>query len=61
MNKRRLCLPSVEIIKDDKVITDEEIDEWEWKSYHEIDVEQNMGNERFIHENNQINDNAQNN
>ena len=46
MIKRRLCLPSVEIIKDDEEITNEEIDEWEWKSYHEIDVKQNMGNGR---------------
>ena len=37
------------------------IDEREWKSYHKINVEQNMGNGRYIHENNQINDNAQNN
>ena len=40
MDKRRLCLPSVEIIKDNEIITDEEIDEWEWKSYHKIDVKQ---------------------
>ena len=47
-------------MKDNEIIIDEEIDEWEWKwkSYHKIDVEQNMGNGRFIHENNQINDNA---
>ena len=44
-----------------KEIKNIEIDEWEWKSYHEINVEQNMGNGRYIHENNQINDNAQNN
>ena len=46
MDKRRLCLPSVEIIKDDEIITNKEIDEWEWKSYHKIDVKQNMGNGR---------------
>ena len=58
MNKRRLFLPSVEIIKGDEIITGEEIEECEWKNYHKIDVEQNMGNGRFIPENNQINDNA---
>ena len=44
MLRRRLSLPSVKIIKDDEVITDEEINEWKWKSYHKIDVKQNMGN-----------------
>ena len=44
-----------------KEIKNIEIDEWEWKSYHEINVEQNMENGRYIHENNQINDNAKNN
>ena len=44
-----------------KEIKNIEIDEWEWKSYHEINVEQNMENGRYIHENNQINVNAKNN
>ena len=26
-----------------------EINNWKWKSYHEIDVKQNMGNGRYIH------------
>ena len=43
MIKRRLCPPSIEIIENDEVITDKEIDKWEWESYHEIDVKQNMG------------------
>ena len=42
-------------------IIDIKIYEWEWKSYHKINVKQNMGNERYIHENNQINYNAENN
>ena len=42
-------------------IIDIKIDEWEWKSCHKINVKQNMGNERYIHENNQINYNAENN
>ena len=46
MDKRRLCLPFVEIIKDDEIITNKEIDEWEWKSYHKIDVKQNIVNGR---------------
>ena len=28
--------------EDDKKVTDKEIDEWKWKSYHKIDVKQNM-------------------
>ena len=53
MDKRRLSLPwiyipeiNIGIEEDNEKITDEEIDEWEWKSYHKIDVKQNMGNER---------------
>ena len=42
----------------DKVITDEEINNWKWKSYHEIDVKQNMGNGRYIHKIIQNNYNA---
>ena len=45
IDKRRPCLPSIEIIKDE-IITNEEIDEWKWKSYHKIDVKQNMGDGR---------------
>ena len=32
--------------EDDKIVTDKEIDEWKWKSYHKIDVKQNMGDGR---------------
>ena len=46
MLRKRLSLPSIEIIKDDEIITDKEIDEWKWKSDHKIDVESNMGNGR---------------
>ena len=28
--------------EDDKKVTDKEIYEWKWKSYHKIDVKQNM-------------------
>ena len=46
MLRKRLSLPSIEIIKDDEIIIDKEIDEWKWKSDHKIDVELNMGNGR---------------
>ena len=49
MVRRRLSLPFTDVKEDDKVITDEEINNWKWKSYHEIDVKQNMGNGRYIH------------
>ena len=49
MVRRRLSLPFTDVKEDDKVVTDEEINNWKWKSYHEIDVKQNMGNERYIH------------
>ena len=49
MVRRRLSLPFTEVIEDDEVIADEEINNWKWKSYHEIDVKQNMGNGRCIH------------
>ena len=32
--------------EDDKIVIDKEIDEWKWKSYHKIDVKQNMGDGR---------------
>ena len=35
-------LPTVEIEKDDEIITNEEINEWKWKSYHKVDVKQNI-------------------
>ena len=56
-NKRN-SLPTVEIKEDDEIVADEEIDKWKRKSYHKIDVIQNMGDGRH-NENNQINDNAE--
>ena len=46
MNRKKEInnLPSVQIEKYDEVVTDKEIDEWKWQSYHKIDVKQNMGN-----------------
>ena len=49
MVRRRLSLPFTDVIEDDEVIADEEINNWKWKSYHEIDVKQNMGYGRYIH------------
>ena len=49
MVRRRLSLPFTDVKEDNEVITDEEINNWKWKSYHEIDVKQNMGNGRYIH------------
>ena len=40
MVRRRLSLPFTDVKEDDEVVTDEEINNWKWKSYHEIDVEQ---------------------
>ena len=60
MVRRRLSLPFTDVKEDDKVITDEEINNWKWKSYHEIDVKQNMGNGRYIHKIIQSNYNAKN-
>ena len=37
------------IDNDGEKITDKEIDEWQWKSYHKIDVKQNIGNEGIQH------------
>ena len=34
------------IEKDGEDVTDVEVNEWEWKSYHKINVKQNMGNGR---------------
>ena len=31
-------LPTIEIEEDDEIITNEEINEWKWKSYHKVDV-----------------------
>ena len=44
-------------MKDNEIIIDEEIDEWEWKwkSYHKIDVKQNMGYRGFQHNLTEIN------
>ena len=36
----------VKVKVDDKIVIDKEIDEGKWKSYHEINVKQNMGNGR---------------
>ena len=51
MNRRNKSnsLPTVEIEDDDEIITNKEIDEWKWKSYHKIDVKQNMGNGGIQH------------
>ena len=54
MVRRRLSLP----FTDDEVVADEEINNWKWKSYHEIDVKQNMGSGRYIHKIIQNNYNA---
>ena len=51
MNRRNTSnsLPTIEIEEDDEIITNKEIDEWKWKSYHKIDVKQNMGNGGIQH------------
>ena len=48
MNKKNKSnsSPTVEIEEDDEIIKNKEIDEWKWKSYHKIDVKQNMGDGR---------------
>ena len=38
MVRRRLSLPFTDVKEDDEVVTDEEINNWKWKSYHEIDL-----------------------
>ena len=58
MVRRRLSLPFTDVKEDDKVVADEEINNWKWKSYHEIDVKQNIGNGRYIHKIIQNNYNA---
>ena len=58
MVRRRLSLPFTDVIEDDEVVADEEINKWKWKSYHEIDVKQNMGYGRYIHKIIQNNYNA---
>ena len=58
MVRRRLSLPFTDVKEDDDVVADEEINKRKWKSYHEIDVKQNMGNERYIHKIIQNNYNA---
>ena len=58
MVRRRLSLPFKDVKEDDEVVADEEINNWKWKSYHEIDVKQNMGNGRYIHKIIQSNFNA---
>ena len=58
MVRRRLSLPFKDVIEDDEVIADEEINKRKWKSYHEIDVKQNMGYGRYIHKIIQNNYNA---
>ena len=35
MVRRRLSLPFTDVKEDDKVVADEEINNWKWKSYHE--------------------------
>ena len=49
MVRRRLSLPFTDVKEDDEIVADEEINNWKWKSYHEIDVKQNMGNGRYTH------------
>ena len=49
MVRRRLSLPFTDVKEDNEVIADEEINNWKWKSYHEIDVKQNIGDGRYIH------------
>ena len=60
MNRKskRNCLSTIEVEENNEVITNVEINEWEWKSYHKIDVKQNMGNGRYIHKIIQSNYNA---
>ena len=58
MVRRRLSLPFTDVIENDKVVADEEINKRKWKSYHEVDVKQNMGYERYIHKIIQNNYNA---
>ena len=58
MVRRRLSLPFTDVKEDDEVVADEEINKWKCKSYHEIDVKQNMGNGRYIHKIIQNNYNA---
>ena len=58
MVRRRLSLPFTDVKEDDKVVADEEINNWKWKSYHEIDVKQNIGDGRYIHKIIQNNYNA---
>ena len=58
MVRRRLSLPFTDVKEDDEVVADKEINNWKWKSYHEIDVKQNMGNGRYIHKIIQNNYNA---
>ena len=60
MVRRRLSLPFTDVKEDDEVVTDEEINNWKWKSYHEIDVKQNIGDGRYIHKIIQNNYNAKN-
>ena len=58
MVRRRLSLPFTDVKEDDEVIADEEINKQKWKSYHEIDAKQNMGNGRYVHKIIQNNYNA---
>ena len=58
MVRRRLSLPFTDVKEDDEVVADEEINKRKWKSYHEIDVKQNMGYGRYIHKIIQNNYNA---
>ena len=58
MVRRRLSLPFADVKEDNEVVADEEINNWKRKSYHEIDVKQNMGNGRYIHKIIQNNYNA---
>ena len=39
MVRRRLSLQFTDVKEDDEVVTDEEINNWKWKSYHEYTCE----------------------
>ena len=43
MVRRRLSLPFTDVKEDYEVVADKEINKRKWKSYHEVDVKQNMG------------------
>ena len=48
-------LLGIEAKEDNEEVTNKEMDEWEWQSYHKIDVKQNMGYRGFQHNLTEIN------